>query len=171
MKRGPTIPKRFCATRTKRAALLLRCLAVAGFAAANVMLLSVSIWAGVGDMGDGTRTLFHWISGLIAIPAALYAGRPFYRSALKSLAAGHANMDVPISLAILLALALSVYQIAIHGENAYFDAAVTLPFLLADRALSRPHAAPPGALGRARSGRHAGGGGHAGSMPMACACA
>ncbi len=110
--------------------LLLRCMAVAGFAAANVMLLSISIWAGAGDMGEGTRTLFHWISGLIAIPAALYAGQPFYRSALKSLGAGHANMDVPIGLAIVLALALSVYQTAIHGENAYFDAAVALPFLL-----------------------------------------
>ena len=109
---------------------LLKALAMAGFAAANVMLLSVSIWAGAGDMGDGTRTLFHWISGLIAIPAALYAGQTFFRSALKSLRAGHANMDVPISLAIILALALSIYQSAIHGENAYFDAAVTLPFLL-----------------------------------------
>ena len=109
---------------------LLRCMAVAGFAVANVMLLSVSIWAGAGDMGEGTRTLFHWISGLIAIPAALYAGQPFYRSALKALRARHANMDVPISLGILLALSLSIYQTAIHGENAYFDAAVTLPFLL-----------------------------------------
>ncbi len=109
---------------------LLRCMAVAGFATANVMLLSISIWAGVGDMGDATRTLFHWISGLIAIPAAFYAGRPFFRSALKSLAARHANMDVPISLAIVLALGLSVYQTAAHGENAYFDAAVALPFLL-----------------------------------------
>jgi Cu2+-exporting ATPase len=109
---------------------LLKCLAMAGFAAANVMLLSVSIWAGGADMGEGTRTLFHWISGLIAIPAALYAGRPFYRSAIKSLAARHANMDVPISLAILLALALSIYQSIIHGEHAYFDAAVMLPFLL-----------------------------------------
>lgn len=109
---------------------LLKALAMSGFAAANVMLLSISIWAGVGEMGDGTRTLFHWISGLIAIPAALYAGRIFFRSALKSLAARHANMDVPISLAIVLALALSIYQSAIHGENAYFDAAVTLPFLL-----------------------------------------
>ncbi|MDE2351974.1 MAG: heavy metal translocating P-type ATPase [Alphaproteobacteria bacterium] len=109
---------------------LLRCMAVAGFATANVMLLSISIWAGAGDMGDATRTLFHWISGLIAIPAAFYAGRPFFRSALKSLIARHANMDVPISLAIMLALGLSIYQTAAHGENAYFDAAVALPFLL-----------------------------------------
>lgn len=110
---------------------LLRCLGVAGFASANVMLLSISIWSGLGgEMGVGTRTLFHWISGLIAIPAALYAGRPFFRSALKSLGAGRANMDVPISLAILLALGLSVFSSVQHGQRAYFDAAVMLPFLL-----------------------------------------
>jgi len=126
----PYDPEAVLRNEDEEGRFLLRCMAVAGFAAANVMLLSVSVWAGAGDMGEGTRTLFHWISGLIAIPAALYAGRPFYRSALKSLSARHPNMDVPISLAILLALALSVYQTAIHGENAYFDAAVALPFLL-----------------------------------------
>lgn len=127
----PYDPEALLANEDEEGRFLLRCLAVAGFAAANVMLLSVSVWSGAGGgMGDATRTLFHWISGLIAIPAALYAGRPFYRSALKSLAAARANMDVPISLAILLALALSVYQTVIHGENAYFDAAVALPFLL-----------------------------------------
>lgn len=127
----PYDPEALLANEDEEGRFLLRCLAVAGFAAANVMLLSVSVWSGEGGgMGVATRTLFHWISGLIAIPAALYAGRPFYRSALKSLAAARANMDVPISLAILLALALSVYQTAIHGENAYFDAAVALPFLL-----------------------------------------
>jgi P-type Cu2+ transporter len=126
----PYDPEALLQNEDEEGRFLLRCMAVAGFAAANVMLLSISVWAGAGDMGEGTRTLFHWISGLIAIPAALYAGQPFYRSALKSVRAGHANMDVPISLAILLALTLSIYQTAIHGENAYFDAAVALPFLL-----------------------------------------
>ncbi len=110
--------------------LLLRCLAVAAFASANVMLLSISIWSGLGEMGVGTRTLFHWLSGLIAVPAALYASRPFFRSALKGLKAGRANMDVPISLAILFSLALSVYTTLLHQPRAYFDAAVMLPFLL-----------------------------------------
>jgi Cu2+-exporting ATPase len=110
---------------------LLRCLAVSGFAASNVMFLSICIWAGLdGEMGEGTRTLLHWISGLIAIPAALYAGRPFFRSALASLARGKANMDVPITLGILLALGLSVFEAIEGGKYAYFDAAVSLPFLL-----------------------------------------
>ena len=110
---------------------LLRCLAVAGFAASNVMFLSICVWAGLdGEMGAGTRSMFHWLSGLIAIPAALYAGRPFFRSAFASLAQRRANMDVPISLGIFLALGLSVAEALQGGRYAYFDAAVSLPFLL-----------------------------------------
>lgn len=110
---------------------LLTCLAVAAFGASNVMFLSICVWAGFdGEMGDATRSLFHWVSGVIAIPTALYAGRPFFRSAAASLSRGSANMDVPITLGILLALALSVYEALKGGHHAYFDAAVSLPFLL-----------------------------------------
>mgnify|MGYP001619569479 CR=1 FL=1 len=80
---------------------LLRYLAVAGFAAMNIMMFSVPVWSGDGEMGEGTRTLLHWISALIAIPAALYAAQPFFRSAWTALSARRANMDVPISLAVI----------------------------------------------------------------------
>jgi Cu2+-exporting ATPase len=110
---------------------LLTCLAVAAFGSSNVMFLSICVWAGFdGEMGHATRSLFHWVSGVIAIPTALYAGRPFFRSAAASLSRGSANMDVPITLGILLALALSVYEAIKGGDHAYFDAAVSLPFLL-----------------------------------------
>ena len=110
---------------------LLRCLAVAGFAAANIMLLSVAVWAGQeGEMGPATRAMLHWISAAIALPAAAYAGRPFFRSAARALKARRANMDVPISLAVILALGLSVYETLNHGRDAYFDAAAMLLFFL-----------------------------------------
>ncbi len=110
---------------------LVRCLAIAGFAAGNVMLFSVAIWSGLGgEMGYNTRLLFHILSGVIAVPATLYAGLPFYRSALKALSAGRANMDVPISLGVLLSLVLSIYQTAIGADYAYFDACVSLLFFL-----------------------------------------
>ncbi|MBX6425922.1 MAG: cadmium-translocating P-type ATPase [Variibacter sp.] len=113
------------------AAWLLRCLAVAGFAAMNIMLLSVSVWSGnVSDITPETRDLFHWISALIALPAAAYAGQPFFRSALSALRARRVNMDVPISLGVLLALGMSVVETLNHAEHAYFDSAVMLLFFL-----------------------------------------
>ena len=112
---------------TDAASRLLRALAVAGFAAANIMLLSVSVWSGA----DGaTRDLFHLISAVIAVPAVAYAGQPFFRSAAAALRAHRLNMDVPISLAVLLALGMSLFETLNHGDQAFFDAAVTLLFFL-----------------------------------------
>ena len=107
--------------------LLLRAVAVSGFAAANIMLLSVSVWSGAEG---STRDLFHWISAGIALPAVAYAGRPFFRSAIRALSSGQFNMDVPISLAVCLAALMSLYETFNHGEVAYFDASVTLLFFL-----------------------------------------
>lgn len=110
---------------------LLRALAVAGFAAGNVMLLSVSVWSGlVSDMGEATRTLLHWVSALIALPAVAYAGRPFFGSAVAALRGGRLNMDVPISLAVLLTTAMSLFETVRGGPLVYFDAAVMLLFFL-----------------------------------------
>jgi Cu2+-exporting ATPase len=110
---------------------LLRCLAVAGFAAGNVMLLSVSVWAGhASGMGAHTRDLLHWLSALIAMPAILYAGRPFFRSGWRALSHGRTNMDVPISIGVLLAGAMSLSETVRHGPYAYFDSAITLLFFL-----------------------------------------
>ena len=115
----------------KQAKFLLRCLAVAGFAAMNIMLLSVSVWSGnVTDITPETRDLFHWLSALIALPAAAYAGRPFFMSAYRALAGGRTNMDVPISIGIVLALGLSLAETITHAEHAYFDSAVMLIFFL-----------------------------------------
>ncbi len=110
---------------------LLRAMAVAGFAAGNVMLFSVSIWAGEsGSMDWVTRSLFHWISALIALPAVVYCIRPFFRSALSALRAGRSNMDVPITIGVTLASAMSLWETIRGGPHAYFDAAISLLFFL-----------------------------------------
>jgi Cu2+-exporting ATPase len=117
----------------------LKRLGVAGFAAANIMLLSVSVWSGLAsDMPQSLQTLFHWLSAVIALPAVAYAGQPFFSSARKALSAGRLNMDVPISLGVILATAMSLYQTMRGSEQVYFDAAVTLLFfLLIGRALDQ----------------------------------
>lgn len=106
---------------------LLRAVAVSGFAMMNIMLLSVSVWSGASGV---TRDLFHWLSAMIALPTIAYAGQPFFRSAWRALSHGQTNMDVPISIGVVLASALSLYETATHGAHAYFDSAVMLLFFL-----------------------------------------
>lgn len=110
---------------------LLLCLGIAGFAAGNIMLLSVGLWTtNTETMGFATRSFLHWISAGIGLPAILFSGRVFFRSAFRALSAGHANMDVPISVALLLTSGISLFETIRHGEHVYFDSAVMLMFFL-----------------------------------------
>lgn len=106
---------------------LMTRMAVAGFAMMNVMLLSVAVWSGAAG---ATRELFHLISAMISLPAVLYCGQPFFSNAWSALRVSRLNMDVPISLAILMAAGMSLYEVLNGGEHAYFDAALSLTFFL-----------------------------------------
>ena len=110
---------------------LLRRVAVAGFAAMNIMLISIAVWSGeASDMDTALAAAFRWVSALIALPTVAYAGQPFFASAIEALKGRRLNMDVPISLAILLATGMSLYQTMRGSEQVYFDAAVSLLFFL-----------------------------------------
>lgn len=106
--------------------ILMR-IGVSGFAMMNIMILSVAVWSGAED---ATRDMFHWISGAIALPTVAFAGQPFFVSAWRALRHGRLGMDVPISLALILASSISVYETLHSGRHAYFDAAVMLCFFL-----------------------------------------
>ena len=123
----------------ERARSLLRRLGVAAFAAMNVMMLSIPVWSGnASDMLPEQRDFFHWLSALIVLPAAAYSAQPFFASAWSALRARGVNMDVPISIGIVLALAMSLVETAAHADHAYFDAAIMLiAFLLAGRYLDQ----------------------------------
>src|SRR6478672_10159382 len=103
------------ATEVAESRFLLRCLGVAAFASMNVMMLSIPVWSGnVTDMIPEQRDFFHWLSALIVLPAAAYAGRPFFRSAWRALSTRNVNMDVPISIGVILALGMSLVETINH---------------------------------------------------------
>ncbi len=107
---------------------LIMAMAVAAFGAMNAMMFSVPLWAGLfgQELGPATRTVMMWLSGAVGAPCALFAGMPFFQSAWRSLRAGRANMDVPISIGVTLATGMSLYETAISGPEAWFDG-VTAP--------------------------------------------
>jgi len=117
---------RFVAANPQSQSLMTR-LGVAGFGFANVMIYSVVVWSGAEGT---TRELMHWLSAFVALPIIVYSSRPFFSNALKALRALRLNMDVPISLAIILAAGHSLFETALGGRHAYFEAALALLFFL-----------------------------------------
>ncbi|WP_298745854.1 heavy metal translocating P-type ATPase [uncultured Brevundimonas sp.] len=128
----PFDPGAALAQRDREGRRLILALAVAGFGAMNAMMFSVPIWAGLFDqeLGPATRSMMMWMSAAVGAPCAIFAGLPFFQSAWRSLRAGRANMDVPISVGVILTLAISFSETILNGRDAYFDAAVSLLFLL-----------------------------------------
>jgi Cu2+-exporting ATPase len=117
---------------------LLKRLGIAVIAAANVMMFSIGIWAGnAGDsLGIYTRSLLHYLTTIITVPAALYSGTPFFRNAINAIRAKRSNMDIPISIAIILTLIVSLLETWQSNAYTYFDAALSLiSALLAGRYL------------------------------------
>jgi len=153
----PFQPERAETEEAEHMRWLVKCLGVSGFAAMNIMLLSVSVWSGhVTDMTQETRDFFHWLSALIALPAAAYAGQPFFQSAVRAIKARALNMDVPISLGVITALGMSLVETATHAEHAYFDSATMLLFFLLcgrtlDHAMRRKTRAVAGNLAALRA--------------------
>ena len=113
------------------------------------MLLSVSIWSGAEAE---TRNLFHWLSAIIALPALAYSGRIFFRSAWQAVRHGRTNMDVPISLGVLLAFGMSLYE-TVRAWPARLFRRGDLPAVLS---AGRTHARPHGARTRPARGKGAG---------------
>ncbi|WIY52374.1 heavy metal translocating P-type ATPase [Devosia sp. YIM 151766] len=108
-------------------AALIRALAVAAFCSMNIMMLSGSVWSGADGATSG---LLHWICAILTLPALLYSGRVFYQSAWSAIRSGRTNMDVPITIGIALAFALSFYDTVFSGDRVYYDAVASLIFFL-----------------------------------------
>ncbi len=108
-----------------------RRLAVAGLFGMQVMMLSISLYAGAASgIEHEFEQLFRWLCLLLTLPVVGYSALPFFRSALRDLAVRQASMDLPVSLAILAAFGASVANTLAGSGEIYFDSVVMFVFLL-----------------------------------------
>jgi P-type Cu2+ transporter len=115
---------------TERRAALKR-LAVAGLGMMQVMTFAVAMYAGDSSgMASDLRLYLRVVSLLVATPVLLYAGRPFFTGAWRSIRARSVGMDVPVSIALALAWSASVVN-TLRGSGAvYFDSVTMFVFFL-----------------------------------------
>jgi Cu2+-exporting ATPase len=117
------------ALHERRAAI--KRLGVAGLGMMQVMMIAVAFYAGDhAGMTPVIRNYLRLISLLITVPVALYAGIPFYTGAWRVLSAGRLSMDVPVTLAVLLAFVASAINTLRGSGEVYFDSVTMFLFLL-----------------------------------------
>ncbi|AOS97347.1 putative copper-importing P-type ATPase A [Microbulbifer aggregans] len=113
----------------RRAAL--RRLGVAGLGTMQVMMFAIALYFGEATGIDAQlERYFRWVSLLVATPVVLYAARPFFSAAWRSLRSRHLSMDVPVSLAIGLAYAASFYATVFETGDVYFESISMFTFFL-----------------------------------------
>ncbi|RMI24924.1 MAG: HAD family hydrolase [Calditrichaeota bacterium] len=106
-------------------------LGVAGFSFANIMLFSLPEYlATQAPLEAQFRMFFGYLNLLLALPVLLYSATEYLNSAYKGLRHGTVNIDVPISLGILVLFGRSVYEILLHTGIGYMDSFAGLVFLL-----------------------------------------
>lgn len=109
----------------------LRRLGVAGLGTMQVMMFAVALYFGASSGIDAQLERYlRWVSLLVATPVVLYAARPFFSAALRSLRGGQLSMDVPVSLAIGLAYAASFYATVFDTGEVYFESISMFTFFL-----------------------------------------
>lgn len=106
-------------------------IALAGAAAANVMLISFALYGAMfSGMDAQIRALFHWASLGLGLIALAWPGSVFYRGAWAALRTKTLHMDLPIALG-LTAGGVSGAISTIRGTGEiYFDSVTAVVFLL-----------------------------------------
>ena len=115
------------ALQRQNRALLYR-MAFAGFAAMNLMWISIALYAGA-DQGE-FRGLFHWIGLIIATPTLAYSGWPFYKGAWSGLRRLNLTMDLPIAIGASITYLYSFYVTVGGAGHVYWDTVVNFVFVI-----------------------------------------
>ena len=114
--------------------MLIR-LGIAALGSMQAMMYAVAIYFGeYSDMLIFQRDFLRWVSLFVSTPVFFYAGIPFFTSAWSAIRARQVNMDVPVSIALIVTFSASLFAtITGQGETYYDSVSMFIFFLLAGR--------------------------------------
>ncbi|RMD94870.1 MAG: HAD family hydrolase [Calditrichaeota bacterium] len=116
--------------RVANKGLLIK-LGVAGFAFGNIMLLSLPEYLSLQSfLKSEFRPFFGYLSLLLALPVLLYSSQEYFASAWSGLRHKIINIDVPVSLGILVLFFRSMVEILWLNGAGYLDSFSGLVFFL-----------------------------------------
>ncbi|MBZ0180990.1 MAG: heavy metal translocating P-type ATPase metal-binding domain-containing protein [Melioribacteraceae bacterium] len=104
-------------------------LGVAGFAFGNIMLLSFPEYLSTSDP-ENLKGIFAYLNMILSLPVLLYSSREYFDSAYKGLKKKIVNIDVPISLGIIVLFLRSFIEVVLDLGPGYFDSLAGLVFFL-----------------------------------------
>jgi len=115
--------------KTNSNRLLYFKLAAAGFAFGNVMLFALPDYLSSGTLDSETKNFLSYLSLMIS-PLVLFAGSDYFKSAWAGLKIKHINIDVPISIGIVVLFLRSAFEILTQTGTGYVDSLTGLIFFL-----------------------------------------
>ena len=111
--------------------VFIKRLGISGILMMQIMMIAVGLYFGAfSDMAEHNKIYLRWISFILAIPVVSYGAFPFYKGAINALKIKHLSMDVPVSIAIILAFSASAWATITKQGEVYFESVSMFTFLL-----------------------------------------
>ncbi len=110
---------------------LLKRLGIAGVFGMQVMVLSIALYAGNWfGIEQQFRSFLTRVNLLLVLPILLYAAKPFFENAWRSIKAKSIGMDIPVSIGLSLAFVGSGWATISNTGSTYFDSIAMFVFFL-----------------------------------------
>ena len=115
----------------KQSKTFIKRLGISGILMMQVMMIAVGLYFGAfADMASHNKVYLRWASFILSIPIITYGAFPFYVGAINALKAKRLSMDVPVSIAIILAFSASAWATITAQGEVYFESVSMFTFLL-----------------------------------------
>ena len=115
----------------KQSKAFIKRLGISGILMMQIMMIAFGLYFGAfSEMAEHNKVYLRWVSFILAIPIIIYGAFPFYTGAIKAIKAKRLSMDVPVSIAIILAFSASAWATVTQQGEVYFESVSMFTFLL-----------------------------------------